>query len=135
MVEEMLSKLLQDRHFKISAFGYTAADHADAADGYGISQDAFLETFPLRVWVTLDNLFQRYEIRRYTSEANQLYILAEKSLPNLIRIEDQSRASNTQITTKIQPQQSFCKVSKAFGTAGLEKASIGLKRLARDHAR
>src|SRR5271170_7789501 len=60
--------------------------HADAADGYGISQDAFLETFPFRDWVTLDNLFQRYEIRRYTSEVNQLYILAENSLPNLIRI-------------------------------------------------
>src|SRR5271170_4120693 len=30
--------------------------HADAADGYGISQDAFLENFPLRDWITLDNL-------------------------------------------------------------------------------
>ena len=60
--------------------------HADAADGYGISQDAFLENFPLTDWVTLDNLFQKFEIRRYTSKANQLYILAEKSLPNLIWI-------------------------------------------------
>jgi ankyrin repeat protein/nucleoside phosphorylase len=60
--------------------------HADAADGYGILQDAFLENFPLKDWITLDNLFQKFEIRRYTSAANQLYILAEKSLPNLIRI-------------------------------------------------
>ena len=61
--------------------------HADAADGYGISQDAFLENFLLGDWITLDNLFQKYQIRRYTSDANLLYILAEKNLPNLIRIE------------------------------------------------
>src|SRR6202030_2347777 len=61
--------------------------HADAADGYGVSQDAFVEKFPLGVWITLDNLFERYQIRRHTSDVSLLYILAEKNLPKLIRIE------------------------------------------------
>jgi nucleoside phosphorylase len=60
--------------------------HADAADGYGISQDAFLEHFLLTDWIALNNLFEKYQIRRYTYEASQLYIFAEKNLPNLIRI-------------------------------------------------
>lgn len=59
--------------------------HADAADGHGIPQDSFLENFPLGKWITLNNLFERYEIRRYTSGASQLYISAQKDLPNLIR--------------------------------------------------
>ena len=59
--------------------------HADAADG--VSQDAFIENFPLAEWITMNNLFERYQIRRYTSQASLLYILAEKDLPNLIRVE------------------------------------------------
>lgn len=58
--------------------------HADAAHGYGILQDVFLEKFFLGDWINLDNLFERYQIRRYTSDASLLYILAEKNLPNLI---------------------------------------------------
>jgi hypothetical protein len=61
--------------------------HADAADGNGVSQDTFVEKFPLRYWITLDNIFQKYQIRRYTPDGSLLYILAERNLPNLIRIE------------------------------------------------
>jgi ankyrin repeat protein len=61
--------------------------HADTADGYGASQDAFVDSFPLRDWITLNNLYERYQIRRYTSNGSLLYILAEENLPNLIRIE------------------------------------------------
>ena len=61
--------------------------HADAADGYGVSQDSFIESFPLGDWITLGNLFERYQIRRHTPNASLLYILAEQNLPNLIRIE------------------------------------------------
>jgi ankyrin repeat protein len=61
--------------------------HADAADGYGVSQDGFVESFPLGDWITLDNLFERFHIRRHTSDGSLLYILAEQNLPNLIRIE------------------------------------------------
>ncbi|KAL2012474.1 hypothetical protein VTN00DRAFT_5192 [Thermoascus crustaceus] len=60
--------------------------HADAADSYGIPQDVFVKNFTFSKWITLDNLFERYEIRRHTPDASQLYILAGKNLPNLIRI-------------------------------------------------
>ena len=61
--------------------------HADTAHGHKISQDRLIENFPLQKWITLDNLFERYQIRRHTSNASLLYILAEKNLPNLISIE------------------------------------------------
>jgi ankyrin repeat protein len=35
----------------------------------------------------LNNLFQKFQIRRYTANASLLYILAEEPLPNLIRVE------------------------------------------------
>ncbi|KAJ9648449.1 hypothetical protein H2199_001304 [Coniosporium tulheliwenetii] len=47
----------------------------------------FVEQFPLGEWISLDNLFERYQIRRHTSNASLLYILAEENLPNLIQIE------------------------------------------------
>ncbi|KFY15667.1 hypothetical protein V491_05602 [Pseudogymnoascus sp. VKM F-3775] len=61
--------------------------HADAANGYGISQDVFVENFVLRDWINLNNYFERYQIRRHTSNGSLIYILAEQNLPNLIRIE------------------------------------------------
>jgi ankyrin repeat protein len=61
--------------------------HADAASGHGISQKSFVENFILEDWVNLDNLFEKFEIRRHTSNASLLYILAEQNLPNLIYIE------------------------------------------------
>ncbi|KAH7060972.1 ankyrin repeat domain-containing protein [Paraphoma chrysanthemicola] len=40
--------------------------HADAAEGGGISQADFLDSFPLPRWVKLDNLFEKHEVRRHT---------------------------------------------------------------------
>lgn len=60
--------------------------HADASESFGVPQGDFLKGFPLQKWITLDNLLQRYQIRRHTVFASQLYIFAEKNLPNLIRI-------------------------------------------------
>ena len=59
--------------------------HADIADGHGISQKDFVENFALGNWIMLDNLFERYQVRRHTINASLLYICAEKSLCNLIR--------------------------------------------------
>ena len=66
--------------------------HADAAQFHGISQNEFLEGFlsaesRFGAWIILDNLLERYEIRRHTHEASLLYILAEKDLHNLIPIQ------------------------------------------------
>ena len=64
--------------------------HADVADGQGISQKAFVENFGLRDWIMLDNLFEKYQVRRHTSNASLLYIVAEKNLSNLVRIQVES---------------------------------------------
>jgi ankyrin repeat protein len=61
--------------------------HAETADECGISQTYFVHNFPLRDWIHLDNLFEKYQVRRHTPNCSMLYILSEKSLHNLIRIE------------------------------------------------
>ncbi|KAH7011803.1 hypothetical protein EDB80DRAFT_401564 [Ilyonectria destructans] len=57
--------------------------HANSA-GNGLPQDTFLKDFALEAWINLDNLFEKYEIRRHTSTASLLYILAENNLTSLI---------------------------------------------------
>ena len=64
--------------------------HADVADGQGISQKAFVENFGLRNWIMLDNLFEKYQVRRHTPNASLLYIVSEKNFSNLVRIELES---------------------------------------------
>ena len=64
--------------------------HADVADGQDISQKAFVEKFALRNWIMLNNLFEKYHIRRHTPNASLLYIIAEKNFSNLIRIQLES---------------------------------------------
>ena len=61
--------------------------HANDADGHGISQEAFVESFSIGDWIKLDNLFERFQIRRHTSGASPLYIFAEKNLSNLVRLQ------------------------------------------------
>ncbi len=56
--------------------------HADAA-AHSASQCDFLDRFPLKAWITVDNLFETHEFRRHTN-ASLLYILAEKNLARLI---------------------------------------------------
>ncbi|KAK4068998.1 hypothetical protein Trihar35433_5577 [Trichoderma harzianum] len=58
--------------------------HANAAED-DIPQVTFLKNFALERWLHLYNLFQRYEVHRYTAEASLVYILAENNLPSLIR--------------------------------------------------
>ncbi|KJK85429.1 hypothetical protein H633G_10728 [Metarhizium anisopliae BRIP 53284] len=58
--------------------------HAEnAADS--IWQGVFLEEFPTAQWANLENMYQKYNIRRLTPEVDLLYILAERGFPNLIR--------------------------------------------------
>ncbi|KAL1885609.1 hypothetical protein Plec18167_001104 [Paecilomyces lecythidis] len=60
--------------------------HSNASEEHGLSQAAFLQRFPLGRWILLNNLFEKYEIRRYTPHASQLYIFADKNLASLIRL-------------------------------------------------
>lgn len=49
-----------------------------------------MEKFTLRNWIILDNLFEKYHVRRHTPNASLLYIVVEKNFSNLIRIQLES---------------------------------------------
>ena len=65
-------------------------NHADTAEGNGLSQKHFLRGFhagentDLEKWINCRNLFQRYHVRRYTPKASLLYIVSEHNLYNLV---------------------------------------------------
>ena len=61
--------------------------HADVAEGDGVSQNVFIDHFALDLWIKFYNLLSRYQNHRFTREASLLYILAEKDLPNLIKLQ------------------------------------------------
>ncbi|CAI7624644.1 unnamed protein product, partial [Penicillium pancosmium] len=58
--------------------------HADTAAKV-IDQQEFLSSFRVPQWINVNNLFEKYKIRRYTSDATFLYILADKGFSELIR--------------------------------------------------
>jgi ankyrin repeat protein len=58
--------------------------HADAAEGYGVTQKHLLH-FPLDRWIEYNNLFEKHEVRKYTNDVTLLYLLAERNLKNLIK--------------------------------------------------
>jgi ankyrin repeat protein len=60
--------------------------HAEAAEGSGITQKSFINSFPVTRWITLHNLFTENEAYRHASHATLLYILAELNMKNLIAI-------------------------------------------------
>ncbi|KAF7544871.1 hypothetical protein G7Z17_g9620 [Cylindrodendrum hubeiense] len=59
--------------------------HADAA-AHRVTQDRFLNDFDLEAWINLQNLFEKYEIRRHTSTTTFMYIFAENNLTRLIQV-------------------------------------------------
>jgi hypothetical protein len=61
--------------------------HADATKSDVTAHASPPGEFSLKYWIYLNNVFERFQIRRYTSTASLLYILAEKNLPKLIRHE------------------------------------------------
>jgi ankyrin repeat protein len=59
--------------------------HADAAEGYGITQN-HLRHFPLDRWIEYNNLFEKREVRKYKKDVTLLYLLAERNLKSLIKV-------------------------------------------------
>jgi len=59
--------------------------HADLAERSGITQGNCILSFPLPLWIKLDNLFEKHEVRRHTEEMSVLYLLGERNMPALIR--------------------------------------------------
>ncbi|KAJ6789033.1 hypothetical protein PWT90_07832 [Aphanocladium album] len=58
--------------------------HANAAAN-AVHQDEFLSLFPVSNWIGLSNLFEKFKIREYSTDASLFYILAEKGFSRLIR--------------------------------------------------
>ncbi|OHW94893.1 NACHT and ankyrin domain protein [Colletotrichum incanum] len=58
--------------------------HSDNAE-LAVSQDEFLSEFSVPKWISICNRFEKYEVRRYSSQATLPYVLADKGLVRLIR--------------------------------------------------
>ncbi|KAF5585412.1 ankyrin 3 [Fusarium pseudoanthophilum] len=58
--------------------------HANAAEEGNISQSKFLETFQLARWIEHNNIFQDKDVRRHTTGASLLYLLAEYNFWSLL---------------------------------------------------
>ncbi|RYC79293.1 hypothetical protein BFJ63_vAg17827 [Fusarium oxysporum f. sp. narcissi] len=59
--------------------------HANAA-AHKITQQRFISEFPVPMWVRVFNIFEKHQVRRYSEEADVLYILADRGLSDLIRM-------------------------------------------------
>ena len=59
--------------------------HADVAHAEGVDQEDFVKDFELSNWIQLNNIIERYQVRR-VRDMDLLYILAEKNCPSLISI-------------------------------------------------
>ncbi|KAI1091145.1 hypothetical protein F5B19DRAFT_285669 [Rostrohypoxylon terebratum] len=68
--------------------------HANAAEGDGVDQTRFLETFQIADWIKVDNLFEKNHVRRHTPNAKLLYILAEHNMGNLVKCYPSDLASS-----------------------------------------
>ncbi|KAL7787976.1 ankyrin repeat-containing domain protein [Trichoderma ceciliae] len=58
--------------------------HADAACAGHCPQMDFIRDFNLEMWISLDNLLQKFEIRKHNLDTSLLYILAAHGCANLI---------------------------------------------------
>ncbi|KAF4437820.1 hypothetical protein F53441_12961 [Fusarium austroafricanum] len=58
--------------------------HANSA-AYNISQQHFISDFPVSKWVHIFNIFEKHKVRKFDENADILYILADRGLPQLIR--------------------------------------------------
>ena len=60
--------------------------HSNKAQSIGVAQSDFITTFPLKQWIKLSNLFEKYKARHYTNKASLLYILTEHNCASLIKV-------------------------------------------------
>lgn len=57
--------------------------HANLASNIA-NQQSFLKNFPTAIWKRVANLFEKHKVRKYTSAAGLLYILADRGHSSLI---------------------------------------------------
>jgi hypothetical protein len=59
--------------------------HADMAQMEGIDQTSFLKGFELRTWVHINNILERYQVRRFPLDIGGVNVLAAQNRSHLIR--------------------------------------------------
>ncbi|KAH8688669.1 hypothetical protein GQ44DRAFT_802460, partial [Phaeosphaeriaceae sp. PMI808] len=103
--------------------------HADTAEGSGISQEHFVESFPPPQWVKLDNLFEKHEVRRHSERVSCLYLLAELNMANLIKV---CRSVDQCITVEVE--RYGCPLFAAAATGSKEALELCMKSTRMDQA-
>lgn len=86
-VKKLQDQLLRRFPFLEYAMRYIF-DHVEAlkgADSPALQQE-FLTNFDLKTWIRLNNMLERFKLRRYKGNTSIMYILAEKNLPRLITV-------------------------------------------------
>ncbi|KAN0072906.1 ankyrin repeat domain containing protein [Elaphomyces granulatus] len=81
-----LRQAIQSEHPFLEYATMNALVHSNQAQSVGIAQNTFVTAFPLQHWIKLINVFEEYQVRRYTNKASLLYILAERNLASLIEV-------------------------------------------------
>lgn len=98
--------------------------HANVAEGSGITQARFLDTFQLPRWIRLDNLLKKFDTRRHSAGASLLCLLGEHNMFNLIRAHP-SAASGFEL----EKERYGCPLFAAMATGSKEAIEIFLKNL------
>ncbi|WQF79138.1 Putative nucleoside phosphorylase domain, NACHT nucleoside triphosphatase [Colletotrichum destructivum] len=111
------AKELRQRISKELPFAEYAAEHvlyhANAA-ATEIPQNDFLEGFSLREWIHLNNVLEKHEIRRYTPNANLVYILAEKNLIQLVETYVRDHPNNIHVMGERYQFPMFAALSNGY---------------------
>ncbi|KAL1608072.1 hypothetical protein SLS60_003011 [Paraconiothyrium brasiliense] len=98
--------------------------YANKAQASGVGQDAFLATFPLKVWIECINNFEKHAIRRYdpASHLSLLYILAERNAAHLC-----SRLDYIPAYLQVEMQRYGNPLLAALATESLEVVKLFLE--------
>lgn len=87
---------LRDQIARLYPFlGYAVENvifHSEEICSRNIHQNEIAWSFPLATWVTLNNMFEKYEVRQYSSSVTRAYVFTEKGAPGLLNIELQRNA-------------------------------------------
>ncbi|KAF2734985.1 hypothetical protein EJ04DRAFT_224485 [Polyplosphaeria fusca] len=103
--------------------------HADTAEGSGISQESFVESFPPPQWIKLDNLFEKHEVRRHSERVSCLYLLAELNMANLIKV-----CGSLDKCITLEDERYGCPLFAAAATGSKEVLELCMKSARTDQA-
>ncbi len=119
-LRELVSKKLPFLEYAVRNVLY----HADVADGQGISQKAFVKHFALSKWIMLDNLFEKYQIRRHTPNVTLTYIVAEKNFGNLVQIQVESDYDPVTAVKRLENERYGAPLYAALANANVNERTI-----------